>query len=189
MSENPGGAPAPHSLGQAIEKLRPRWRRFVGFGVLCCLFGLLALGMVVASTLALVFFLAVMLVVAGGSEMILGFNSRDWPTFLLWVVSGLFYVICGAYALARPEIAAAVFTVFAGFGFLVAGAARIWLGLKLPGDHRAFVVLAGVVTLLLGAMILVGWPGDSWIILGTLFGVDLVFYGASWIALGLKLRA
>jgi uncharacterized membrane protein HdeD (DUF308 family) len=25
-------------------------------------------------------------------------------------------------------------------------------------------------------------------VLGILFGVDLVFYGASWIALGLKLR-
>jgi uncharacterized membrane protein HdeD (DUF308 family) len=45
-----------------------------------------------------------------------------------------------------------------------------------------------VVTTLLGALILAGWPGNTMIILGTLFGVDLVFYGSSWIALGLKLR-
>ncbi len=50
-------------------------------------------------------------------------------------------------------------------------------------------MLAGVVTTLLGVLILAGWPGNTLLILGTLFGVDMVFYGAGWIGLGLKLRA
>jgi uncharacterized membrane protein HdeD (DUF308 family) len=175
-------------LGQAIEKLRSRWPWFVGYGSLCLAFGVLALTMVAASTLAVVFFVALMLIVAGGAEIVLGFNSRDWPSFFLWVISGLFYLVFGAFALARPEVAAAVLTAFVGAGFLIAGITRIWLGFRLPAGPKAYVILAGVVTTLLGALILAVWPGNTMLILGTLFGVDLVFYGASWIALGLKLR-
>jgi uncharacterized membrane protein HdeD (DUF308 family) len=70
----------------------------------------------------------------------------------------------------------------------LAGIARIWLGFRLPAGPKAYVILAGVVTTVLGVMILAVWPANTMMILGILFGVDLVFYGASWIALGLKLR-
>ncbi len=189
MSMTPGDFGPPPSLGQAIEKLRSRRGWLVAYGVLCVAFGMVALGLVAASTLAVVFLIALMLIVAGGAEIVLGFNSRDWPSFFLWVISGLFYLVSGAFALAQPEVAAAVLTVFVGAGFVIAGIARIWLGFRLPAGPKLFIVLAGVITTLLGVMILAGWPGDTMIILGTLFGVDLVFYGASWIALGLKLRA
>jgi uncharacterized membrane protein HdeD (DUF308 family) len=191
MSMTSGDFQPPHSLGRAIEKLRSRWPWFVGYGVLCAGFGVLALTMVAASTLAVVFFVALMLIVAGGAEIILGFNSRDWPSFFLWVISGLFYLAVGAFSLARPEVAAAVLTVFIGVGFLLAGVARIWLGFRLPTatGPRVYVVMAGVVTTCLGVFILSIAPSDPLLVLGTLFGVDLLFYGASWIALGLKLRS
>ncbi|WP_294538077.1 DUF308 domain-containing protein [uncultured Rhodoblastus sp.] len=188
MSRTPRDFEGPHSLGRAVEKLRSRWGWLVAYGALCVLFGVLALGLVEASSLAVVFLIALMLVVAGGAEILLGFNSRDWPSFFLWLISGLFYLVFGAFALARPEVAAAVLTAVVGVGFLVAGLARIWLGFMLPAGPKAFVVLAGAVTTLLGVLILAGWPGNTMIILGTLFGVDLVFYGSSWIALGLRLR-
>jgi uncharacterized membrane protein HdeD (DUF308 family) len=188
MSMTSGNFQQPHSLGQAIEKLRSRWPWFVGYGALCVAFGVLALTMVAASTLAVVFFVALMLIVAGAAEVVLGFNSRDWPSFFLWVISGLFYLVFGAFALARPEIAAAVLTAFVGFGFLLAGIARIWLGYRLPAGPKAYVILAGVVTTLLGVTILAVWPANTMMVLGILFGVDLLFYGASWVALGLKLR-
>ena len=51
-----------------------------------------------------------------------------------------------------------------------------------------WVVLSGVVTLLLGLIILNHWPVSSLYILGLLLGIDLVFVGASWIGMGLSLR-
>jgi uncharacterized membrane protein HdeD (DUF308 family) len=177
-----------HTLGEAIHRLRGRWGWFVAYGALCLAFGAIALTMAEVSTQAVVFLVALMLILAGGFEIIMGFSTRDWPSFFLWVVSGLFYLVFGAFALARPSVAAAVLTAVVGIGFLVAGVARIWLGFKLPAGPKAYVVFAGAVTTLLGALILAGWPGNTMIVLGILFGVDLAFYGASWIALGLKLR-
>jgi uncharacterized membrane protein HdeD (DUF308 family) len=161
-----------HSLGRAVEKLRSRWGWLVAYGALCGTFGALALGLVEASSLAVVFLIALMLIVAGGAEILLGFNSRDWPSFFLWLITGLFYMAFGAFALARPKVAAAV----VGVGLVIACLARIWLGLKLPAGPRAFVVPAGVITTLLGGLILANWPGNTLIVLGILFGVDLVFY-------------
>ncbi len=183
----PGFEPR-HTLGAAIERLRSRWGWFVAFGALCLVFGVAALTMAEVSTQAVVLFVAFMLIMAGGFEIVMGFNTRDWPSFFLWVVSGLFYLVFGAFALARPNVAAAALTAVVGVGFLIAGAARIWLGFKLPAGPKAFIVFAGVVTALLGGIILAGWPGNTMVVLGILFGVDLVFYGASWIALGLRLR-
>lgn len=189
MSMGPTDYDPLKSLGGATERLRSRWGWFVAYGAICLAFGVIALAMAAVSTLAVVFFIALMLILAGGVEITIGFNSRDWPSFFLWVISGLFYVVFGAFALAQPEVAAAVLTVVVGFGFLFAGLVRIWLGYRLPAGPRGYIVFAGVVTTLLGILILAGWPGNTMVILGTLFGVDMVFYGASWIALGLKLRA
>jgi uncharacterized membrane protein HdeD (DUF308 family) len=176
------------AIGAAIEHLRSRWGWFVAFGAICLLFGVIALTMAATSTLAVVFFIALMLILAGAVEIMIGFNARDRLSFFLWVISGLFYLVFGAFALARPTVAAAALTILVGLGFLLAGIARIWLGSRLPAGPKAYVVFAGLVTTLLGGLILGGWPGDSMVILGTLFGVDMVFYGASWIGLGLKLR-
>jgi uncharacterized membrane protein HdeD (DUF308 family) len=185
----PAPATPPHSLGEAIERLRARWPWLVGFGAFCLCLGAVALALVAVSTLAVVFFISIMLVMAGGAEIVLGFGAHGWRSALFWVVSGLFYLVVGAYGLARPQEAAVFLTIFAGFGFIFAGVARIVLGFRLPAGPKAYVALAGVVTLLLGVLIVGGWPGDTPLVLGTLFGVDLVFYGASWIALGLKLRS
>ena len=50
------------------------------------------------------------------------------------------------------------------------------------------VVVSGVITLLLGLIILAHWPVSSLWTLGIFLGVDLVFAGASWIGIGIGLR-
>ena len=56
------------------------------------------------------------------------------------------------------------------------------------GSPWIWVVVSGVITLLLGLIILAHWPVSSLYVLGIFLGVDLVFAGASWIGLGLGLR-
>ena len=50
------------------------------------------------------------------------------------------------------------------------------------------VVMNGVITLLLGAMIIAKWPASSFYVLGIFLGVDLIFFGSTWLAMGLALR-
>ena len=51
-----------------------------------------------------------------------------------------------------------------------------------------WVAVSGVITLLLGLLILARWPINSVYILGLFLGIDLIMAGAGWIGLGFGLH-
>jgi uncharacterized membrane protein HdeD (DUF308 family) len=57
------------------------------------------------------------------------------------------------------------------------------------GTSWTWVVLSGLVTLLLGLVILVHWPVSSLFVLGVLLGVDLLIIGLGWIFVGFGLKS
>ncbi|HYP58373.1 MAG TPA: DUF308 domain-containing protein [Beijerinckia sp.] len=182
LRDGPGG------LGTAIERLRHRWGFFVAFGVLVGLLGLAALGLVVSATIASVYTIAIFMIIAGGAEIVTGFGAQSWGRFFLWILAGLCYIVVGAFALAQPLVAAALFTLMLGAGMVATGVVRIYIASQLGPGHRGLVMLAGAVTALVGLLIILGWPANSFFILGILLGLDLFFWGASWIVFGLRLR-
>jgi uncharacterized membrane protein HdeD (DUF308 family) len=171
-----------------MERLRHRWAWFIVAGVLAVLLGVLALGMVVHATITTVYIIAIFMIVAGGSEVVLGVNSRNWTRFFLWILAGLFYIAAGSFALAQPYHAAVVLTLLLGAAMLTAGVIRISIGAHMHSHARTAVIAGGVVTSLVGLLIILGWPTNSIVVLGALLGVDLLFTGIVWIGFGLRLR-
>ena len=51
-----------------------------------------------------------------------------------------------------------------------------------------WVLLSGVITLLLGLIIVAHWPVSGVYILGLFLGIDLLFAGAGWIGIGLGVK-
>lgn len=182
------GAPPRRGLGTAMEKLRHRWAWFIGLGILAILLGTVALGMVVHATITTVYIIAIFMIISGGSELIVGLNSRDWAHFFLWMIAGLLYIVAGAFAIAKPIPAAVFLTLALGAAMFAAGATRIWIGTHMHSHARTMVIVGGVVTLLVGLLIILGWPTNSIVILGTLLGVDLLFTGFVWVGFGFRLR-
>ena len=176
-------------MGQAIERITHRWGWFMAFGVLIALLGTLAIALVVSATIASVFLIGIVMIFAGAVEIVIGFGSRTWSRFFLWVAAGLLYLVAGVIAIAQPFFAAVIFTLLLGAGLLATGIVRLWVAWHLPArQSKRLVVVSGVVTAVLGLVITLGWPGDSLFILGMLLGIDLIFYGAGWIGFGLLLR-
>jgi uncharacterized membrane protein HdeD (DUF308 family) len=80
-------------------------------------------------------------------------------------------------------------TLLLAFALIVSGATRIVLAFAMKGAAPwLWVALSGVITLVLGLMILAKWPVSSLYILGLFLGIDLIMAGASWIGIGLGLR-
>jgi uncharacterized membrane protein HdeD (DUF308 family) len=179
----------PDKIDTCVGRLRHRWAWFVALGSLMVLLGVAALVLVVSATIASVYTIAVFLIIAGGAEVVMGFSSRSWGRFFLWIVGGVAYIVVGAFALAQPLLAAAVFTLFLGAAILVTGLIRIYTAIHLGENVRGSVIFAGIVTTVVGFIILLGWPANSFVILGLLLGVDLIIWGASWAILGLRMRA
>jgi uncharacterized membrane protein HdeD (DUF308 family) len=188
MTLDPGTSPR-HSLGAAMETLRGRWGRIVGFGVVLLAMGTAALIMVNTATLATVFVNGAFMIAAGAVEIYIAFGAKDWGRFFLWALAGLLYLAAGLFALANPLLASAVFTLMLGAGLLASGLVRIYAAYQLnQGQWRGWIAFSGLMTALLGLVIVMGWPQNSLYILGMLLGIDLIFYGWGWIALGLRLK-
>ena len=178
----------PHSLGSMLHKFDHRWGWVLAIGIVSVALGFMALGLLVSATIVSVLTIGFFMIVTGGFEMAVGFAARSWGKSALWIVAGLLYAVAGAVTMAQPGLAATIFTLILGAGFLATGVIRLWLAYEMPAGSRALALISALITALLGVMIVSGWPGNSLIILGTLLGIDLIFYGARWIGLGLTLR-
>lgn len=179
---------ATRSFG-GIETLHAKWGWIVALGVIYSIAGFIALGSILTATVASVFIVGIMMLIAGVAEVINAFQVKTWGKFLLWVLLGVLYIVAGFVTFENPLLAAALLTLMLACTLIVSGIMRIILGFSMKrGMPWIWVVLSGLVTLLLGLVILNHWPVSSLYILGLLLGIDLVFAGASWIGMGLSLR-
>lgn len=177
-----------HSIGAAIERLRARRGLIIGFGALAALLGLVALVLVETATIASVLVIGIFMAAAGILEIVVGLRTRTWGRMLLWEAAGLLYLVAGLFAVALPQLASLVLTLMLGAGLLATGIVRVIVGVRMAGSRtRGGLIAAGLVTALLGLLIVIGWPGNSVLVLGTILGIDLLVYGLTWIAFGIRL--
>ena len=180
---------SPHSLGEAIERLRGKWAAITAFGVLLVVLGFAALFFSLIATIVTVTLNGVLFLIAGAAEVGIGMHSRTWGRFFLWVIGGLLYIAIGLLCIVNPILASVALTLVLGAALIAAGLVRAFLAFQLPADQpRALVFLAAAVTILLGLIIVSHWPLDSIYVLGTLLGVDLLFHGVGWVNFGVGLR-
>jgi uncharacterized membrane protein HdeD (DUF308 family) len=169
--------------------LRAKSGWIVALGVVYLLAGLIALGSVVMATVASVFVVGMMMVVAGVTEVFSAFQVKGWGKFLLWALLGVLYIVAGFATFENPLLAAALLTLILGASLVASGVMRLILAFSMKRESPwIWVLLSGTITLLLGLLILAHWPVSSLYILGVFLGIDLVMAGAAWIGLGLGLR-
>jgi uncharacterized membrane protein HdeD (DUF308 family) len=169
--------------------LRARWGWIVALGVVYVVAGFIALGSIVMATVASVFIVGVMMIIAGVAEVMNAFQIKSWGKFLIWALLGLLYIVAGFITFENPLFAAVLLTLMLGASLVVSGIVRIFLAFSMKRETPwLWVLFSAVVTLLLGFLILARWPVNSVYILGLFLGIDLIMAGVAWIGLGLGLR-
>lgn len=161
----------------------------VALGVVFVIAGFFALGSMMLATVAKVLVVGVMMIIAGVAEVINAFKVKSWGKFLLWALLGVLYIIAGFITFQNPLLAAVVLTLLLGAFLIASGVLRIFLAFNMKRETPwVWVAVSGVITLLLGLVIVARWPVNSVYILGLFLGVDLIVAGASYIGLGSGLR-
>jgi uncharacterized membrane protein HdeD (DUF308 family) len=172
-----------------MAPLRAKWGWIVALGVVYVVAGFVALGSVVMATVASVLVVGVMMIVAGVAELISAFQIKTWGKFLIWALLGLLYIVAGFVTFENPLFAAVLLTLMLGASLVASGVVRIFLAFNMKRESPwVWVALSGVITLLLGLLILARWPINSIYILGLFLGIDLIMAGAGWIGLGFGLH-
>ena len=171
------------------SEIRSKWGWFVALGILMIVAGFIALMSVFLATIVSVLIVGWMMILSGIMEIIHGFQMKRWGRFFLWILIGALYVVGGAFAILNPLLASAALTLLLGMLLIFAGVFRIVLAMQMrSGSYWGWVLASGVITLLLGAIIVLHWPVSSLYALGIFLGVDLVIAGASWLSAGLAFR-
>jgi len=180
----------PQSLADGIRALRSKWGWIVGFGVFSVIAGFIALGSgVMLATATAVLIIGFMMLMAGVVEIVAAFNAKDWGHRILWLLLGALYVFAGFVCIQNPFQAATLLTLMLGIALIVVGLLRIFLATRMKqGTPWGWVVVSGIISFLLGLMIVAKWPISSAYVLGIFLGVDLIFMGAGWITIGLALK-
>jgi uncharacterized membrane protein HdeD (DUF308 family) len=164
------------------------WGWFLAFGIVLLLLGIAAIVRSVAATVASMLFFGWLLVLASIFEFVMAFMVGNWAGFFLHLLIAILFGIVGVTMLTRPVISAEALTLLMSIFFLTGGLyqliASLWTHLPGWGWHA----LSGVVTSILGVLVLVGWPASGLWVIGLFLGIALVFYGWAWIALAIGLR-
>jgi uncharacterized membrane protein HdeD (DUF308 family) len=98
-------------------------------------------------------------------------------------------VVVGIYMVSQPVAALASMTLILAAYFVVTGIVEFFAAFGIrPAEGWGWMLLNGIVTLLLGLMIWRQFPVSGVWALGTLFGIKLLFSGASLLGLGMAVR-
>jgi uncharacterized membrane protein HdeD (DUF308 family) len=174
----------------AEAELRPRWGWFVALGVVLLVLGVLAFGNLLIATVASVVFVGALMVIGAIAQIIHAFRVKRWGGFFFWLLSGLLYGAAGILTFYNPALAAAALTLVLAAALIASGILRIWSSFRLrPQTGWGWLLASGVITLVAGVVVALGWPVNTLWLLGLVLAIDLTFQGVAAIAFGLALKA
>ena len=171
--------------------VREHWKAFLFEGILLAVLGLAAMILPPLASLAVTIFLGWMFLISGVAGLALTFWARGMPGFWWSLVSAALAIAVGIILLAQPVQGTLTLTIVVGAYFLAEGVATIMYAL----EHRrelserwSWLLIAGIMDLLIAAVIITGLPGSAAWAVGLLVGINLLFGGASLIGMALAAR-
>jgi uncharacterized membrane protein HdeD (DUF308 family) len=174
----------------APDVLAVHWGWVIALGIFIGALGILAIIRARMATFIAVGFLGALLIVSAVSVLIFAFSAAGlWTDFFIHVLWAVLLAIVGIMLLTRPAISAEAITLLIAFYFIAEGILVIGFALTSQIEGLWMYLLQGGVALVLGALLLTGWPFTGLWAIGTFLGIDLLFKGWGIIALGFALRA
>jgi uncharacterized membrane protein HdeD (DUF308 family) len=150
--------------------------------------GTVALFITPAATLGTVLVLGWLLVVSGVVEAIQSFRVRQWGGIFLHLIGGILGVLVGLLIVTHPVAGALAWTLLFASFFTVIGIFRLVAAIRLKFPNWGWAAFDGAVTLLLGLLLWIDWPGSGVWFLGFAVGVSLLLRGWSYVMFAVAIR-
>jgi len=167
-----------------MDEIRNSWGWFLGLGILLMLLGAVCIIGDVTATFATVLFFGWLLLISGIVALVQAFSTRNWSGFFLHLLSALFRGFTGYLLVRYPLAGAASLTLILASFFVVTGIFRAIAAGAIKFPRWGWAVFSGIVSVVLGVVLLVQMPVSSIWFIGFAIGVDLIFDGASLIGFG-----
>lgn len=171
------------------EKLRNSWIWMAILAVISLIGGVLALLNPFAATLAATLMAGWVFAFLGALQIVQSFQMKGWGGFLWALLFGILTLVVGLSLIFNPLAGMVSLTLLVAVLFLAIGVVKIMYAFSLRSvTGWGWVLFSGIVSVLLGILILADFPWSATSILGILLGVELISNGVLFLFIALGLR-
>ncbi len=156
----------------------PQRRWLAVIGIISIIFGVLALLFPWWATLAIELVFGAFLLTVGILELVRILFDRPLDGVAPSVVFGILAILTGALLLVYPLQGMFTLTLVLAIFFLLGGLFKTASALTLrPARGWGWLLTSGIVSIVLGIVVLAALPASALWLLGILFGIDLILFG------------
>jgi len=169
--------------------LQQNWGWILSLGILFVILGLVGLGSLFALTLASAFFFGILIIVGGVSQFLQALKCKGWKSVAFHVLIAVLYVVGGVFVVRDPLAASVILTYVLAAVLIGAGILRIIMAIQMkPAGSWVVPLLGGIISIILGGIILAQWPLSGLFVIGLFVAVELIVNGWSYIFIALAAR-
>jgi len=171
--------------------MHDHWRSFLAEGIILSVLGIAAIVVPPLAGLVATIVLGWLFVMAGIVGLLFTLRARGAPGFGWSLLSALAALIVGAVLLWNPLRGLITLTYVLVAFFIFDGIVIIILAITHRRELTAkweWMLVNGIIDLVLAGIVISGMPGTLAWALGLIVGIDLLFGGASLIAMALEAR-
>ena len=184
------GTPAEAEFKTLFGDLQKNWGWLLALGIVCVILGTIGLGMTFVLTMASVLFFGILLLIGGGVQFVQAFKCKGWKGIVWHVLIAILYVAAGVVVVGNPLGASVILTLFLAGMLIVVGLVRIVMAFQMRGfKNWIWPLLGGIISIILGAVIMAGWPVSGLWVIGLFVAIELIVNGWCYILVALAARA
>ncbi len=175
--------------GEIKQEIKKATGWSVALGILMVILGIMAIAVPLATSVAVAFWIAWVLIGCGVIELAYAIQSRSEGGIFWKLLVGVAYLVAGIYLLVFPLKAAVALALMLSIFLVIQGVFEVIMAFQVrPLPNWGWVLFSGVLSLLLGVLLWSGWPENSFMLIGLLVGISLISSGISRIMLSLVVR-
>lgn len=157
---------------------------FMALGILLLILGIAAMAYPFVTTIAAKIVFGWLFLIGGVAQIAHAFSTQRWSAFLWDVLIGALYLVAGIWLAFFPLTGIITLTVFLAVMFMVEGIFEVAMALGLRDqDGWVWLLISGLVSLVVGALIYAQLPDSAAWAVGMLVGINMVSSGWSYVAL------
>jgi uncharacterized membrane protein HdeD (DUF308 family) len=161
----------------------------IALSVLMIVAGVLAIGAPMLAGVAVTALVAWLLIFSGVLHLVFAWRGGRARAVVWEILLGVVYGAIGFYMLSSPVAGLASLTLAIALYLLLEGVLEFALSFRLrPMPGSGWLLVDGIVTLLLAAMIFSTWPSSAAWVVGTLVGISMLFSGITRLMLSIAVR-
>jgi uncharacterized membrane protein HdeD (DUF308 family) len=152
-------------------------------GILTIIFGILAMMMPYLTGQSVLMLIGILVMAGGLLRLIWAFKAGSLGKGILVFLIGVLTLLAGFWIITEPFIAAGALTIVLSVYFFADGLLEIIAAFSVE-EGRGWLMFDGVVTLVLGALLFMGFPFAGPLAVGVMLGIKLLLAGVMMLTLG-----